>query len=117
MLLETDYLPHNDLHAAENSEYDPQGSGQLSDEHIDDDYMDHGFSKGQWMNASEERRVWEPSPNRFPPGTPFLEALSTCDSLECLHDAHELEKEPGVFNFPHFLIIGFQKTATTSLYR
>lgn len=48
----------------------------------------------------------------------FLEALSQCESLECLTAAHALpHREPSArFNFPHFLIIGFQKTATTSLY-
>lgn len=75
--------------------------------------MDTGLSK---YPSILERRVYVRGPARFPLGTPFLEALSTCDTLECVHDAHLLEKEPGVFNFPHFLIIGFQKTATTSLY-
>jgi len=58
-----------------------------------------------------------PSDLRFPPDTPFLKALSSCETLECLKDAHQLrDRGPAKFNFPHFLIIGFQKTATTSLY-
>lgn len=58
-----------------------------------------------------------------PPGPPnprasskFLDKIPTCDSLECLKEAHELPRGVAKFNHPHFIIIGFQKAATTSLY-
>lgn len=49
-------------------------------------------------------------------GVGFLEALGSCRTLTCLRDAHNRPKQPGQFNFPHALIIGWQKSATTSLY-
>lgn len=47
----------------------------------------------------------------------FVDALSTCTSLECLRKAHKIPKEKTQFNFPHALIVGWQKSATTSLYK
>lgn len=36
--------------------------------------------------------------------------------MECIRDAHrDHPRGPGMFNFPEFIIIGFQKAATTSL--
>jgi hypothetical protein len=61
-----------------------------------------------------------PAPPTPPPpadGTlPFLEALAQCDTLECLRHAHAQPRAHPTFNFPHFLVIGFQKAATTSLF-
>lgn len=67
---------------------------------------------------------WEiPSELYRPPGpphprasSPFLDALANCDSLECLKAAHLLPRGVAKFNHPHFIIMGFQKAATTSLY-
>jgi hypothetical protein len=53
---------------------------------------------------------------RFPAGTTFLEGLRSCDTLNCVRDAHTLPKGNAKFNFPHFLIAGYSKSATTSLY-
>ena len=43
-------------------------------------------------------------------------ALRRCSSLECLRRVHDM---PGQrqFEFPHFLIIGWAKCGTTSLYK
>ncbi|GBF98959.1 hypothetical protein Rsub_12605 [Raphidocelis subcapitata] len=41
------------------------------------------------------------------------EALRNCTDFACVRKAHT---RPGKFNFPHFLIIGFPKAATTSLH-
>lgn len=49
-------------------------------------------------------------------GQSFLSALQSCTDMVCIQKAHELPKEDAKFNFPHFLIIGFQKAATTSLH-
>ena len=46
----------------------------------------------------------------------FLEALEACNDMVCVREAHKLPKGEAKFNFPHFLIIGFQKAATTSLH-
>jgi hypothetical protein len=54
---------------------------------------------------------------RFPPNLPYLKALDGCNTLECVHDAHfQPRADAAQFNFPHFFIIGWQKTATTSLF-
>jgi len=57
-----------------------------------------------------------PSQRWFPPSATFLEALSTCVTLDCLRAAHQQPRGPAKFNYPHVLIIGFQKAATSSLY-
>ena len=46
---------------------------------------------------------------------PFLEVLSTCPSLECLREAHAQSRQPGQFNFPHALLIGWQESALDRL--
>ena len=46
----------------------------------------------------------------------FLKALEVCNDMVCVREAHKLPKGEATFNFPHFLIIGFQKAATTSLH-
>ena len=53
---------------------------------------------------------------RFPTDMPFIQAIATCDSFECVRDAHRQPRRGARFNFPHFMIIGWQKSATTSLY-
>lgn len=47
----------------------------------------------------------------------FIDVLATCKTLSCLRDAHTRTRDPGQqFNFPHALLIGWQKSATTSLF-
>ena len=46
----------------------------------------------------------------------YTDALSACTDFVCLQRANALERAPGQFHFPHFLVIGFPKCATTSLY-
>lgn len=41
----------------------------------------------------------------------FLDVLSACHSLECLAEAHKYTREPGQFNFPHALLMGWQDSA------
>jgi len=45
-----------------------------------------------------------------------VEAVRGCDTFECLRIAHEKPAGKATFNFPHFMIVGFQKSATTSLH-
>lgn len=50
-------------------------------------------------------------------GKTFLQALAGCKDMACVREAHMLPREEdATYNFPHFLIIGFQKAATTSLH-
>lgn len=56
------------------------------------------------------------SPATFKKGTNYLEAIATCKTLRCIRDANRLDRDPEIFPFPLFIIIGFQKAATTSLY-
>jgi hypothetical protein len=61
-------------------------------------------------------RALQPS-GRWPAATPLLEALAGCDSLACVRDAHAQPRgAAGPFNFPHFFIAGWPKSATTTLY-
>ncbi len=53
---------------------------------------------------------------RFPAATPFLEALATCETFRCVRDAHLQPRGPAAFNYPHFMIAGWSKSATTSLH-
>lgn len=48
--------------------------------------------------------------------TDMVEALRGCLTLECVRESHTKPPGPARFNFPHFFIIGWQKTATTSLF-
>lgn len=57
-----------------------------------------------------------PVSRRFPPDMPFIQALATCDTLECVRDAHAQPRRGARFNFPHAIIAGWQKAATTSTY-
>ncbi len=54
---------------------------------------------------------------RFPTEMPFLEALSDCETLNCVRDAHRQPRGGAKFNYPHFMIAGWSKSATTSLYQ
>lgn len=54
---------------------------------------------------------------RFKPDTPYLTALQTCETLKCLRDAHQQPKGEAKYNFPHFMIAGWSKCATTSLWK
>lgn len=45
-----------------------------------------------------------------------VEAVRGCSSLECLRASHGRPQGRAKFHFPHFLLIGWQKTATTSLF-
>lgn len=45
-----------------------------------------------------------------------VEAVRGCATFECLRVAHEKPAGKAKFNFPHFMIVGFQKSATTSLH-
>ena len=54
---------------------------------------------------------------RFAPDTPFLDALATCETFKCLKEAHLQPRGVAKFNFPHFMIAGYSKSATTSLYQ
>ena len=61
----------------------------------------------------------------FGPNVTYLEGLATCESFKCVREAHDLPRalprSPGAsagtrFNWPHFFIAGYSKSATTSLY-
>ena len=71
----------------------------------------------QTASASSAPVVGEdPKSWRFPPSTTFLEGLRGCETLDCVRDAHALPHGDARYNFPHFMIAGYSKSATTSLY-
>ncbi|KAL4437389.1 hypothetical protein ABPG75_004528 [Micractinium tetrahymenae] len=49
----------------------------------------------------------------------FAEAVGKCldgTAFECLTRQADMDPGPGQFRFPHFMVVGFQKCATTSLF-
>jgi hypothetical protein len=68
----------------------------------------------------------------FGPDVSYLEGLATCESFKCVREAHDLPRglpssshasqssgqdtSLPQFNWPHFFIAGYSKSATTSLY-
>ena len=46
----------------------------------------------------------------------IIEAIRGCQTFECLQMAHTRPPGPAKYNFPHFIMIGWQKTATTSIF-
>ena len=105
-------------------DYD-DGAEVSEDYDYDDVNKRDNAARQQQLQPPPPRRRGSPSPRavgagapppRFPPDLPFLEALAGCDTLDCVRDAHSQPRRGACFSFPHFIIIGFQKTATTSLY-
>jgi hypothetical protein len=92
----------------------------------DDDSADETQQTAEWdtgrggaeadekLQAIDSQQIIEPP--RPGSNASFLETLSTCRSLDCLRDAHARPRKQGQFNFPHALLVGWQKSATTSLY-
>jgi hypothetical protein len=78
----------------------------------------HAPTGGEGEPVEDLSNIYRPASDPIKPraSSPFLDKLATCDSLECLKEAHMLPRGAAKFNHPHFLIIGFQKAATTSLY-
>jgi hypothetical protein len=68
-----------------------------------------GAGEAPWVG--DDRQSW-----RFPPSATFLEGLRGCETLDCVRDAHALPHGDARYNFPHFMIAGYSKSATTSLY-
>lgn len=54
---------------------------------------------------------------RFTPGMTYLDALASCQTLKCIREAHKLPHGEAKYNFPHFFIAGYSKSASTSLYQ
>ncbi len=46
----------------------------------------------------------------------LTEQLQKCDSFACLREVNEAAAGRTRFNFPHFLVVGWPKCATTSLH-
>lgn len=56
-------------------------------------------------------------PTLTPEVTAALQDLARCSTLECITDVHPRLSGSTKFNLPHFMITGWQKCATTSIYR
>ncbi|KAL4443805.1 hypothetical protein ABPG75_011542 [Micractinium tetrahymenae] len=46
----------------------------------------------------------------------YAAALAACTDFACLRRVNDMPRAPGQFHFPHFMVIGFPKCATTSIY-
>lgn len=70
--------------------------------------------------AAEEAE--EAAPRASAPPADRLRGLKACiksdnATFDCIREAHDLPPGDAKFNFPHFMLVGWPKTATTSLYR
>jgi hypothetical protein len=84
----------------------------------DDDDGDDEWNTGRG-NADDAEVVAAPETEEAPrvaADATFVEALAACTTLACLRDAHARPRAADQFNFPHALLVGWQKSATTSLY-
>lgn len=70
-------------------------------------------TRGHIQSPSTVDQSW-----RFWPGATYLEALPNCQTLKCIREAHrQLPKRNISYNFPHFFIAGYSKSASTSIYQ
>ncbi len=109
-------------------DYEDEDEAEAAEEGAaDDDYGDAGEEPGKVQLPHATAAAAAPPPpaapralqpsGRWPAATPLLEALAGCDSLACVRDAHAQPRGgAGPFNFPHFFIAGWPKSATTTLY-
>jgi hypothetical protein len=76
--------------------------------------------EGQHQSMQQRATVAAPAGAAGAPAKPargMLGALGGCWDFKCLRWAHGLPRQgAGAFNFPHFMLVGWQKAATTSLY-
>ena len=100
-------IDYNDY--ADDSKHGDSGSG----ENDDDDYAYESPSTHDTQSTQTTQKTDAGASKEH---KTFLEALKGCNDMVCVRDAHKLPKGEATFNFPHFLIIGFQKAATTSLH-
>jgi len=86
--------------------------------HADADYDYDEYEDEVKVPASPKKENERQSPLTDDDADPeeFLNVLEKCRDLICIQEAHEkYQRTAKMFNFPHFMIIGFQKAATTSL--
>ncbi|PRW51019.1 hypothetical protein C2E21_5409 [Chlorella sorokiniana] len=69
----------------------------------------------EWAEGGEDDSIW-----REGVPSPYQAALQRCadvePSLACLKEAARQKRYRGQYLFPHFMIVGWQKCATTSLF-
>lgn len=94
----------------EDIDYDDYKGEDGGEERLDDD-AEHTVTVQDTKDAEDTKDEKKGSNS-----TTFLKALEKCTDVVCIREAHKLPKGDAKFNFPHFLIIGFQKAATTSLH-
>jgi hypothetical protein len=69
------------------------------------------------QHVATASKAIDPETSGLPVLSPF-EELASCQSLECVSALHpSLKKSSAKFNYPHFFLAGWQKSATTSIYR
>ncbi|EFN58047.1 hypothetical protein CHLNCDRAFT_142283 [Chlorella variabilis] len=69
------------------------------------------------VDKSPSLRVLETyTPQQQQQAQQYTAAVGACTDFACLRQANQLPRAPGQFPFPHFLVIGFPKCATTSIY-
>lgn len=68
---------------------------------------EQGTAPAQQAPAGQEATAQEAKQPAAGP-SPYQQALSQCEDLQCLAVAAQQERHPGQFLFPHFFIVGWQ---------
>ena len=101
---------------ADYGDYDDGGDGRIDGDATSwahDDYEEDPGTKSTIQSSSKSTFG---DLEDLGDGEAFLKAMESCDDLICIQEAHaKYSRTEDMFNFPHFMIIGFQKAATTSL--
>lgn len=103
-----DYDDYKDIKPGEEGVLDREKGHKVDDgEREEEETIEEQGEEGKEQTKDSAKELTE---------TSFLSALQSCTDMVCIQNAHKLPKGNAKFNFPHFLIIGFQKAATTSLH-
>ncbi|KAL4418907.1 hypothetical protein ABPG77_004060 [Micractinium sp. CCAP 211/92] len=90
-------------------------SGSQQQQPAEQQAQEANAAEARQEGAKQEASQEEAAPQGSGP-SPYQQALSQCEDLQCLAAAAQQERHPGQFLFPHFFIVGWQKCATTSLF-
>lgn len=109
-LVDADYDDYDDSNTLASSD-SASSHATRTDIISEDDYDDE-------MGDSTSRPIEMEDADDLEEGEAFLKVMEKCEDLICIQQAHaKYPRAANMFNFPHFMIIGFQKAATTSLKR
>ena len=116
---EGDEKDHTSSKTLVDDEYEDSEEGDEKDRTPPKSSSEDEYEYEEEMGTATESKdddEYEPAKDGDDSGEKFLRVLEDCRDLICIQEAHKkYPRSSKMFNFPHFMIIGFQKAATTSL--